>query len=420
MSDDTNVKEANEKDSTKKKRNIFLVVIAVLVIALIGSLNYFTSKYLYNGKIAQNIYIEDVEVSNLTKEEALAVVNAKYPIKDLELSYSDKKYTITQKDIDLAYNTKELVDSAYNLTRENSYFSNVFNYINTKFSGKDYTIKVSLDEDKLDKKIEKVSKDINKKYKNASVSVLSGIIVHESQTGLKCDDEVNKEAILKAYKEKSYETIALKVDVTQPKIKTEDVSSINSMLGSFSTTFNAYDYNRSYNIALALARCNGTILMPGETFSYNDATGPRILSNGFKNASVIVAGDYEDAPGGGVCQGSTTLFNAVLLSGLEITEVHNHSKTAKYVPRGRDAMVNDGGSDFQFTNNFDHAVYISSYAGGGTAGASIYGCYEDKVGVSIKTTSFTYNGLPGAKTYRTITKNGKSKTSQIYTAVYQE
>ena len=75
-------------------------------------------------------------------------------------------------------------------------------------------------------------------------------------------------------------------------------------------------------------------------------------------------------------------------------------------------------SDFKFTNNFDHPVYISAYAGGGVAGAQIYGCSKDRVGVSIKTTKFTYNGLEGAKTYRTITKNGKSETKQMYTAVY--
>lgn len=417
MSENTTVKE---KFDFKNKRNIFFIVVAAIIILFVCGINYFTSKYLYNGRIAQNIYIEDVDVSNMTKKEAIDIVNAKYPTKDLDLSYNNKVYTITPKDIDLSYNTKDVVDSAYNLTRENSYFSNIINYMSTKFGGHDFSIKSSFDEKKLDKKINKISKQINKKYVNASITVSSGIVVHESQTGLKCDDEVNKKAIKKAYSDKNYEKIALKVDVTQPKIKTEDVKSIDSMLGSYSTTFNAYQYGRSYNIALALSRCNGTIVMPGETFSYNESTGPRVLSNGFKNASVILRGEYQDAPGGGVCQGSTTLFNAVLLSGLDITEVHNHSKTAAYVPRGRDAMVNDGDSDFKFTNNFDHPVYVSAYAGGGSAGASIYGCSKDKVGVSIKTTNFTYNGLPGAKTYRTITKNGKSETKQIYTAVYQE
>lgn len=83
----------------------------------------------------------------------------------------------------------------------------------------------------------------------------------------------------------------------------------------------------------------------------------------------------------------TTLFNAALLSGLDITQVRNHSKTSSYVPRGRDAMVNDSDSDFKFTNNFNHPVYISAYAGGGQASVKIYGSSQDKVSVSIKLTT---------------------------------
>ncbi|WP_455543314.1 VanW family protein [Intestinibacter sp.] len=415
MSEDTTVKR---KGSFKSKRNGVILIIAIIIIAF--ALKQFTSKKLYNGKIAQNIYIEDVNISNLTKQDALDTINAKYPVKNLNLSYDNKEYTIEAKDVDLSYNTKQLVDDAYNLTRKKSYFSNIITYISTKFGGHDYIIEAYYNEDKLDEQIGQVSKQINKDYVDATISVSSGITVKESQSGLKCDDEANKKSIKKAYKEKNYKTIALKVDVIQPRVKTEDVQSIDTVLGSYSTTFNAGQYERSYNIALALSRCSGTVIMPGETFSYNDATGPRIVSNGFKYASVIVAGDYQDAPGGGVCQGSTTLFNAVLLSGLDITQVRNHSKTPAYVSRGRDAMVNDGDSDFKFTNNFDHPVYISTYAGAGRASAQIYGSSKDKVGVSIKTTTFTYSGLPGAKTYRTITKDGKSETTQIYTAVYRD
>ena len=83
-------------------------------------------------------------------------------------------------------------------------------------------------------------------------------------------------------------------------------------------------------------------------------------------------------------------------------------------------MVNDGDSDLRFTNNFDHAVYIQCYRSGSSVNATIYGSSQDKVGVSIQVDNFTYNGLPAAKTYRTITKNGKSKKSYIYTSVYKE
>lgn len=391
-----------------------------LVILVLG-LKYFTSNYLYNQKIAQNIFIEDVDVSNLSKKEAIDILNAKYPKKSLKLSYGENNYTIKPEDVELVYYTEEAVDNAYNFTRENSYFKNLLSYINAKFGGKDYSIRASFNEDAMDNIIKTMSKEINRDFTNASVTVSSSDVeISSSETGLKVNEEDTKNAIIKHYNEKSYEKIDIEVDVIQPEIKTSDLSDIDSILGSFSTRFNAGLYGRTYNIALALSRCSGKLLMPGETFSYNDSTGPRYLSNGFKNASIILKGEYEDAPGGGVCQGSTTLFNAALLSGLEITEVHNHSKTSTYVSRGRDAMVNDGGSDFKFTNNFKHPVYVSCYVSGSTAYAAIYGSSKDKTGVSINTKHFTYSGRPAATTYRTLTKDGKSETAKIYTAVYQE
>ncbi len=405
------------KENLFFKKKILILFFALGIIFIVG-LNYFTSKYLYNGKISQNVFIEDIEVSNLTKSEALELIKSKYYPKDLELLYSNDKYIIKHKDIDLSYKIEEVVEDSYNLTRENSYFGNVISYVKAKIIGEDFVIKPSYNEEKLNNEISKVSKEINRDYTDASLNISSIISVNDSEVGLKFDDEANKKEIKKAYENK-ISKVDLKVDVVQPKIKTKDLKSIDTALGSFSTTFNGGLSARSSNIALALSRCNGKILMPGETFSYNEATGDRTLANGYKNAAVILNNEYEDAPGGGVCQGSTTLFNAVLLSGLEIKEVNNHTKTPKYVPRGRDAMVS-GWSDFKFTNNFDHPVYISAYAGGGVAGATIYGCSKDKVSVSISTNGFTYNQKPAATTYRTIVKDGKSQTNKIYTAIYND
>ena len=169
MSEDTTVKR---KGISKKKRNMIIAIISVIIIAFVFGINHLTSKHLYNGRIAKNIYIEDIDVSNLTKQEALDIV-------------------------DLSYNTKQVVDEAYNLTREKSYLSNVMTYMRTKFGGHDLGIKVSYDEDKLDKEIGQVSKQINKKYVDATISVSGGITVKESQTGLKCDDETNKKPMMK-------------------------------------------------------------------------------------------------------------------------------------------------------------------------------------------------------------------------------
>ena len=417
MSDD--IKTESDKKNKRIYRRVGLVI-GIIIIFICIALNYFTKNSLYNGKIADNIFVQGVEISQMGKEEDIEAVNKKYKPQNLNLSYEKNNYEINCEDIELKYNTEELVEQAYNSTRTGSYFNDIASYISVTSEGKKYTIKAIYNEEKLDKSIEKIAKDINQDAKNATVSVGGGISITPSKTGLKFETKENKKLIEEALNNKKYDTIDLKVSVTKPRISTEDVSSINTTLASFSTTFNSALVERSYNIGLSAQRVSNVILKPGETFSYNEHTGMRLLSNGYLNAPVIVGNDYEDAPGGGVCQTSTTLFNAALLSGLQIDQVRNHSKTSQYVPRGRDAMVNDGDSDLKFTNNFDHAVYIQCYRSGSSVVAAIYGASQDRVGVNIRVDNFTYNGLPGAKTYRTITKNGKSKTSYIYTSVYRK
>ena len=415
-----NVKTESEKNGRNKIYKILGLVLGITIVFISIALNYFTKNYLYNGKIAENIFIQGINVSNMSKEEAMEIISKKYEPQNLDLSYEKNNYKIDYKDINLKYNTEELIEKAYNTTRTGSYFNDITSYISIKSNGKEYFIKANYDEAKLEKLLKNIANDIDKDVKNAKVSIGSGINITPSQTGLKFEIDKNKELVMKALDNKEYDTVDLSVIVTEPSISTEDVQSINTLLASFSTTFNASLVERSHNIALAAQRCDNVILKPGDTFSYNEHTGIRTLSNGYLSASVIMGNQYEDAPGGGVCQTSTTLFNAALLSGLEIKQVRNHSKTSAYAPRGRDAMVNDGDSDLKFTNNFDHSVYVKCYRSGNKVVAAIYGSSKDRVGVNIHVDNFTYNGLPAAKTYRTITKNGKSEKSYIYTSVYKE
>ena len=111
--------------------------------------------------------------------------------------------------------------------------------------------------------------------------------------------------------------------------------------------------------------------MPGETFSYNKTTGARNWVNGYKSAPVIVGGKVVNGEGGGVCQVSTTIYNAALMSGLIIDEVHNHSLPSRYAPRGRDATVSYGYTDLKFSNPFNHPIYIKNIVGKGAITSKI-------------------------------------------------
>ena len=145
------------------------------------------------------------------------------------------------------------------------------------------------------------------------------------------------------------------------------------MRSTFSTDYSSSGENRKHNIRLALSGINGLRIDPGEEFSFNRTVGRRTAANGFAEAKIIVDGDYTDGVGGGVCQASTTLYNAALLSGLKITQARPHSLPPSYVPPSFDAMVNSGSSDLRFVNDTDMPVFIRTYCTQTKATAEIYG-----------------------------------------------
>ena len=144
-------------------------------------------------------------------------------------------------------------------------------------------------------------------------------------------------------------------------LKKTSANEYGRVLSSYATKIAGGDVNRLHNIKLAAKAMDGTILMPGEEFSFNERIGPTGKTRGFLLARIFVKGQDKKGYGGGVCQVSSTLFNAAEMAGLEITERHPHSKKVKYVPEGRDAATSYGGIDLKFRNNFNFPVYIRSY-----------------------------------------------------------
>ena len=134
---------------------------------------------------------------------------------------------------------------------------------------------------------------------------------------------------------------------------------------SMTTEYNEKVKNRTTNLVLATKAINGTILQPGEVFSFNETIGKTTRAKGYKPAKIFVRGKEAEAMGGGICQVSSTLYNAADYGGMEITERHPHSKKVGYVPDGRDASVSYGGVDLKFRNTLPHPVKIVATAAGG-------------------------------------------------------
>ncbi|MGI6085694.1 MAG: VanW family protein [Acetivibrionales bacterium] len=196
-----------------------------------------------------------------------------------------------------------------------------------------------------------------------------------------------------------YEEIILPVEFIVPEITEGTLKSrlFRDTLASYTTYFNTNsknNYNRSINIGIAAESINGTLLLPGEEFSFNKVVGPRTAQKGYKTAHVFVAGQIQDGTGGGVCQVSTTLYNAVLRANLEIKERHNHMFTVGYVPLGHDAAVSYGYADLVFANTTDYPLQICAEVSPGNSITFKIKSTNDYPSLSVKLATKTISTTP--------------------------
>jgi len=179
--------------------------------------------------------------------------------------------------------------------------------------------------------------------------------------------------------EENRETYIIPLKITEPQIGVEDLGDklFKQNLSKYTTIYDAGVKNRAHNIALAAKTINGTIILPGETFSYNGILGNTNKEKGYKLGTAYVGGKVVESYGGGICQVSSTLYNSVLYANLEIVERYNHSYVVNYVPAGRDATVAYGGKDFKFKNTRNYPIKIVAKANNGVVSISIMGIKEE-------------------------------------------
>lgn len=201
-------------------------------------------------------------------------------------------------------------------------------------------------------------------------------VVHPSSNGIDFNISIEEAKNMLATYQEEY-IIPLKT--LYPNVTTNQIGNeaFPDLLSSFSTSFASSNYNRSTNICLAASKISGTVLMPGETFSFNQVVGKRTKEAGFKEAPAYLNGEVIQDYGGGICQVSSTLYNAVLYANLEITERTNHGYKPSYVKPGLDATVSWGGPDFKFTNNRNYPIRIICDSSGKNIKIYIYGLKTD-------------------------------------------
>ncbi|MBU8806389.1 VanW family protein [Bacillus subtilis] len=158
-----------------------------------------------------------------------------------------------------------------------------------------------------------------------------------------------------------------------PKVDSELLAHISTQqLGQYVTYFNSSNKSRSHNISLSAQAIDNHVVFPNETFSFNQVVGMRTRNKGYKSAPIIVKGELSEGVGGGICQVSSTLFNAVDRAGLQIVQRYSHTRSVPYVPPGRDATVSWGGPDFRFQNQYNQPILIRAKRYGGSMIITLY------------------------------------------------
>ena len=242
--------------------------------------------------------------------------------------------------------------------------------------------------------IDKIHSEIYKEVKDAYFTT-EPRMVYPEETGVDFAESIeNVKAQITAEKKPEYE-IALKYTPANITVQNLGQEAFPDKLSDFSTRY-VNNPDRTTNLRLASDKINGVVIMPGQTFSYNSIVGERTIAAGYRNAAIYENGQVVDGLGGGICQVSTTLYNAVLFSNLEVVERTNHMFLSTYAPGGRDATVAYGSLDFRFKNNRSYPIKIASSVQGGYCTVQIYGLRtDDDYRVEIFTNKI------GARTYQT-------------------
>lgn len=228
-----------------------------------------------------------------------------------------------------------------------------------------------INHDKYKEFMEKLDQQILRAPVNAFIDK-NGKIIPE-QAGLKLNRIAFTEQFYRYFFNKGPSRIEVPTISIYPKVDSELLSQIREkQIGRYVTYFNPRNKNRTLNIVLAAEAINNHVIFPGETFSFNGVVGKRTVEKGYLPAPIIVKGELSEGVGGGICQVSSTLFNAVDNAGLHILERYSHSKSVPYVPEGRDATVSWYGPDFTFKNDYNQPVLIRTHIYGGRVIVNVY------------------------------------------------
>ena len=378
------IDESKEKSKKKGKRGSFMWLMSVSFLAV--GLLLFCQFYFGDGLTDKttfypNTHINGVDVSGMTKRQAEEVVASKLLSEreeiNLTLTAGDKSWEIKGEEFELCGAFEEPIARVLAYGREGNAFQKKKIENKIKTEGLNVNISYNTLFGGIDERLEEIVSEVEREGESPKVifepDKAQMFRASETIKAIKVDRVELQKLIDEALESDLQATIAIPFTEIVPEIDAEQMIEQIKLRSSFKTSYATSSADRKHNVKKALSCFNGMIVTPGQEVSFNETTGARTAVNGYKTANIIVGGVYTAGSGGGVCQASTTLYNALLLSGIDILEVSHHSLPASYVPLSFDAMVSEGFSDLVFKNNLDCPIYIKAYGDDTTAHVEIYG-----------------------------------------------
>lgn len=439
---------SKKKNRGKIRKILLYLIIIIVVLSLVDAVDI----YINRSKMLPGVSAFGVELEGLKKEETrdiLQPIASKMIDSPRILVFEDKEFKfIPHKELDAFIDLNRVAEETYAIARTGSVFKRIKDRIVVWRQGYEVPFQAEFNPQKFEDFQNKISSLINRMPRDAYVK---GNRIIESRTGVKLDLEKFKEEItesINSLNEEKY-LFNLPVITVDPKITTQNILkdlAISGELGTYSTSLESKEENTIYNIKLSSEVINGILVKPQEIFSFNKYVGPAEKADGYKESTIIANGIFVNGYGGGICQVSSTLYNAILLANLPIVERYNHSvygDATRYVPLGQDAAVFYGLKNLRFKNNSDNVIVIFSKVFRDTLQVSIFGGNEDKAEVEIiskdkKVIDYqiirekdskleagqemvVQEGVPGyqIKTYRIVRKDGEEKIEFLAEDTYK-
>ena len=431
----------------------FIIGMSALIAAYVGVACYTSQPD--PDKICQGVTIDGMDVSGKTKDEAEKKIQSKLDSlasKSLEVDVNGKKVTATLEKLGYKCESGDVVEQALKLGKTGNIFSNYKEVRDLQLRHRNFSVAFTYSEAKVKKFVEKTCGKKCTKAKNSQIKMKQGSLVYtKEKQGVTLDVKKTTEKIHEALQKLNAEEnnvirVTAVVAVEQPKVTEETARRCKDKIGSFSTQYNAGNISRSKNVANAARLINGTVIYPGETFSVHDAISPMTEDNGYYAAPSYSNGQVVDSIGGGVCQVSTTLYNAVLRAELKVVQRSPHSMVVAYVSPSMDAAIAGDYKDLKFRNNTEVPIYIQGEAYDGTIYFNIYGeetrSSDRTVTFQSETTetmepgadkvtydktkpssyvSVTQEAHTGCKAvlWKIVTENGETKKTQVNSSTYK-